>query len=119
MDGLFALLPIENDDDFRNDEELFDKILFRRVIDRALLDIIGFPPQRVRKTRALKVNRYEQEALEWVSDLEEDSDFQYVCDLAGLDSLMVRRYIFKVKECKDKLSNNGKINIYKRRVKKC
>lgn len=114
-DGLFALLPMEGDDDYRNDEALFIKLLFRNVIDRALLDIVGFPPKFNKVTEQPKLNNLEKAAIEWVSDLEDDSDFQYVCELADLDSTLVRKYIFKLKDTKDKISNNGRINIYKRK----
>lgn len=116
-DGLFTLLPIDGGDDYRNDEIIFSKVLFRGVIDRALLDIIGFPPKFNKVTQLQKLNRFERAAIDWVSDLEEDSDFQYVCELADLDPDMVRKYIFKLKAAKDTMSKNGRINIYKRKKK--
>lgn len=114
-DGLFTLLPIQGGDDYRNDDDIFIKILFRSVIDRAVLDIVGFPPKFNKLTQLQKYNKYERDAISWVSDLEDDSDFSFVCELADLDPNMVRKYIFKLKAVKDKLSKNGKVNIYKRK----
>lgn len=114
-DGLFVLLPIAEGDDYRNDESLFNKILFRSVLDRALLDIIGFPPKFNKIKGVQKLNRYEREALDWVSDTEDGNDFDYVCELADLDPQLVRAGIFKLKHIKDRLSKDGKFNLYKRK----
>lgn len=114
-DGLFVLLPLQGGDDYRNDEALFTKVLFRGVIDRALLDIISFKPKFNKKKQKQVFNKFEREALEWIGDIDEDGDFVYVCELADLDPSLVRTCILKLKKIKDDLSKGGKRNIYKRK----
>lgn len=107
--GVFAQLPITNEDDLQYEDIIRYRKFWRWVIDQAVLDIID----------EYKVTRREKQALSWVNGMDKSSgkDFNYVCRLADLPFSFVTNHINLIKRTKDKLTKNGSINIYQRKNK--
>jgi hypothetical protein len=83
--GFFAVMPIDGEDDFRLDEQTFIRMVFRWVLDRALLDVLGGAKLEDQK-----------EAYFWV--FKNDPSFEDVCDYADLDPSIVRTAFYKMRK---------------------
>jgi hypothetical protein len=105
--GLFCRLPIEGSDDYRNEEITRIKYFWRWVIDRAILDIIS-------------THKYTKEgvnSINWFmgTDKSQGKDFKFICHLADLEPELVYKYMLKIKQAKDELTQNGQVNIYEKK----
>lgn len=78
--GLFSLLPINDIEETGTEEMEKDVKLFRWVIDRALLDILGGGTAKQKR-----------ESDAWVFS-DTTGNFEFICDMAYLQPELVKRY---------------------------
>ena len=65
--------------------------LWRAVLDQTLQDLVYEGKGKEDKKAHLS-------AWEWVNDTDENSNFNYICDLADLDGATTRKEIYKLME---------------------
>lgn len=79
------------DVDEKWEEQINTIRLWRAVLDQTLQDLVYEGKGKEDKKAHLS-------AWEWVNDDNEDSDFNFICDLADLDGRTTRQEIYKLME---------------------
>tara|TARA_R100000734_G_C3216426_1_gene29582 strand:- start:58 stop:426 length:369 start_codon:yes stop_codon:yes gene_type:complete len=79
------------DVDEKWEEQINTIRLWRAVLDQTLQDLVYEGKGKEDKKAHLS-------AWEWVNDDNEDSDFNFICDLADLDGRTTRKEIYKLME---------------------
>jgi len=79
------------DVDEKWEEQINTIRLWRAVLDQILQDLVYEGKGKEDKKAHLS-------AWEWVNDDNEDSDFNFICDLADLDGRTTRKEIYKLME---------------------